>query len=120
MEVPNTDLQLHQTYSKNIDRLYWETRRTDGSNKEASSAHYAWIMNHSAFIADIIAAKGKHLLWGKKWLGQMQRQNIFEMHEKSCHGVESCGQVFMMPEPGKWSQLSFRNFSNGTQATFMI
>ena len=107
----------NKPYTNNIDLLYWETGGADENNSEG---HYAWIKNFSAFMADIKAAKGHKLHWCKKCLGHFQSQPEFELHQCYCRGVESCGQVYLMPQRGKWSQLSFRNFSNGTRAPVVI
>lgn len=40
--------------------------------------------------------------------------------QQDCHGVESCGKLFLLHERGKGSQISFRNFRTGTRAPFLI
>ena len=71
-------------------------------------------------MADVKGAKGKHLRWCKKCWGHLQSENVYDLHKRYCRVVESCRQVFMMPESGQWSELSCRNFSNGIRVPFLI
>ena len=102
-------------YNKTIDLLYWEA-----ADQVKEPGHYAWIKNFSAFMGDVPAAKGNTLHWCKKCLAHFQSANIFDLHQRYCRGVESSGQVFIMPQPGKSSELSFRNYSNSTRAPLVV
>ena len=71
-------------------------------------------------MADVKATNGHELHRCKKCLGQFKSLTVYELHQRYCRGVESCGKVFLMPDSGKWSQLSYRKLSNGTGAPFVI
>ena len=104
-----------KTYNKSIDLLYWET-----SDQPKEPGHYAWIKNFSAFMGDVPAAKGNTLHWCKKCLAHFQSTNIFDLHQRYCRGVENSGQVFIMPQPGKSSELYFRNYANSNRAPLVV
>ena len=65
-------------YPNTMDLLYWETGGTTVPN-ESNKGHYACIMNLSAFMADVKAAKGHNLPWCKKCLAHFQSENVYDL-----------------------------------------
>ena len=65
---------------------------------------------------DITLAKG--LFTNVGCLDHFKIQNVFDLHQQYYRVVASNGQIFMKLEPRKLSQLSVKNFSNGTEAPF--
>ena len=106
-----------QPYANTVDLLYCETGENDGTN---SDGHYVLIKYFSAFMWDIKVASGNQLLWRKKGFRHFQSQNVFDLHQRYWPGQESFGQMFMMPETGKCSQVYCHNYTNGTGAPFLI
>ena len=87
----------NKLYSNTIDLLYWVPDATEGNNKDG---HNAWIKNFSALMSDLKAAKEHTLHWGKNCLGNLKSENVYELDKRNCRRMESCCQVFMIPEGG--------------------
>ena len=78
-----------------IDLLYW-------------NGHFAWIKYFNRFMSDITQHNGEKYFC-KACLGHFSSEHCLFDHQQYCEGMESCGQVFIMPAVG--SILKFRSTS---------